>query len=54
MEATSVTAIEARQLHAELTQQLLAFSRRQVVQPRVVNVNDTLIESERMLKRLVA
>jgi PAS domain S-box-containing protein len=38
---------------AELTQQLLAFSRRQVIQPRVVNFNQLLRENERMLRRLI-
>jgi len=51
--ADLVEVRRASQRAAELTQQLLAFSRRQVVQPRVLNVNDMMVESERMLKRLV-
>ena len=38
---------------AALTHQLLAFSRRQVLQPRVVNLNDCVLEIETMLRRLI-
>ena len=38
---------------AELTGQLLAFSRRQVLQPRVVTLNEALAAMERMLQRLL-
>ncbi|MGC4088070.1 MAG: ATP-binding protein [Polyangiaceae bacterium] len=38
---------------AELTQQLLAFSRRQVLEPRVVRLNEIVRDSERMLQRLL-
>ena len=38
---------------ATLTQQLLAFSRRQILQPRVVNLNDSLKAVHAMLRRLV-
>jgi two-component system, cell cycle sensor histidine kinase and response regulator CckA len=36
-----------------LTRQLLAFSRRQVVQPRVVDLNAVIAEAEKMFDRLV-
>ena len=36
-----------------LTNQLLAFSRRQIMQPRVVNVNTALQQTETMLRRLI-
>ena len=38
---------------AELTRQLLAFSRRQMLQPRVLNLNETVAEFEGMLRRLL-
>jgi signal transduction histidine kinase len=38
---------------AALTHQLLALSRRQVLQPRVVNLNDCVREIETMLRRLI-
>jgi len=38
---------------ADLTKQLLAFSRQQVLAPRVVDLNSVLVESEKMLRRLV-
>jgi len=38
---------------ASLTQQLLAFSRRQVLQPRLVSLNNALREIHAMLRRLV-
>ncbi len=36
-----------------LTNQLLAFSRRQVTQPRVVNINEGLQNLEKMLRRII-
>jgi PAS domain S-box-containing protein len=39
---------------ARLTQQLLAFSRKQISQPRVVRVDDLLRDDETMLRRLVS
>jgi len=36
-----------------ITNQLLAFSRRQVIQPRVINVNTVVGQTERMLRRLL-
>ena len=38
---------------AVLTQQLLAFSRHQVIQPRRFDVNHRVIETHRILKRLI-
>ncbi|MCC6572555.1 MAG: PAS domain-containing protein [Planctomycetes bacterium] len=37
----------------ELTQQLLAFSRRQVMQPRTVNLNDCVKDAQKLLARLI-
>jgi PAS domain S-box-containing protein len=38
---------------AELTKQLLAFSRKQVMERQVVQLNDLLLEMKRMLQRLI-
>ncbi len=38
---------------ASLTQQLLAFSRRQMMLPRIMDLNATVAETERMLRRLI-
>jgi two-component system cell cycle sensor histidine kinase/response regulator CckA len=38
---------------AALTQQLLAFSRKQVLEPRVLSLNTIIVDIEKMLRRLV-
>jgi PAS domain S-box-containing protein len=38
---------------SSLTQQLLAFSRRQILQPQVLDLNEVVAESESMLLRLI-
>jgi PAS domain S-box-containing protein len=38
---------------AALTQQLLAFSRKQVLEPRILNLNSIITDLEKMLRRLV-
>jgi PAS domain S-box-containing protein len=46
--------LKAADRAAALTRQLLAFSRRQVMQPCVMNVNATVVHTEKMLRRLIA
>jgi PAS domain S-box-containing protein len=45
--------VEASERAANLTRQLLAFSRRQIMQPRLVNVNEIVTAFSRMLQRIL-
>jgi PAS domain S-box-containing protein len=45
--------LKATERAASLTQQLLAFSRRQVTQPQVLNLNRVVADLEKMLQRLI-
>jgi two-component system cell cycle sensor histidine kinase/response regulator CckA len=45
--------LKAADRAAALTNQLLAFSRRQIIRPRVLNVNAVLAGTEKMLRRLI-
>ena len=38
---------------AKLTEQLVTFSRRQIIEPKVVNLNDILLDTGKMLPRLI-
>jgi two-component system cell cycle sensor histidine kinase/response regulator CckA len=51
--ADVVAIQEAGERAASLTRQLLAFSRRQMLQPQLVDVNALVAQLERMLRRLI-
>ncbi|MCC6796265.1 MAG: PAS domain S-box protein [Candidatus Hydrogenedentes bacterium] len=43
----------AAQRAADLTRQLLAFARKQIIEPRIVNVNSLVLGLEKMMHRLI-
>jgi len=45
--------IEAGQKASGLTRQLLAFSRRQVMEPRIIDLNEIVADLQKMLERLI-
>jgi two-component system, cell cycle sensor histidine kinase and response regulator CckA len=44
---------KAAERAANLTSQLLAFSRRQVVEPKVINLSDLILDLDRLVRRLI-
>ncbi len=44
---------ESAERAANLTRQLLAFARRQVIEPRVINLNELIVNLNKMLRRLI-
>jgi two-component system, cell cycle sensor histidine kinase and response regulator CckA len=44
---------KAAERAANLTSQLLAFSRRQVIEPKVINLNDLILDLDRLVRRLI-
>ena len=44
---------KAAQSSSEITRQLLAFSRKEVIAPRIVNMNSFIVETEKTLGRLI-
>lgn len=51
--ATMEGILSAAERAASLTRQLLAFSRRQMLQASVLNLNDVLTDMEKMLRRVI-
>ncbi len=45
--------LEAGNRAATLTKQLLAFSRKQVLEPKVIDLNEVIVDMDRMLQRLI-
>ncbi len=45
--------LKAGQQAADLTRQLLAFSRKQILQPRVIDLNNLVREMEKLLRRVI-
>src|SRR5262249_5464175 len=47
------TVGQAAERAAGLTRQLLAFARQQVIEPKVINLNDLIVNLDKLLRRLI-
>jgi PAS domain S-box-containing protein len=45
--------LKAAERATDLTRQLLAFARKQAIEPRVLNLNDLILDTGRLLRRLI-
>jgi CheY-like chemotaxis protein len=45
--------LNSGQRAADLVRQLLAFSRKQIIEPRVMNLNTVVVEMDKMLRRII-
>jgi PAS domain S-box-containing protein len=45
--------LKAAERASDLTRQLLAFARKQAIEPRVLNLNDLIVDMGRLLRRLI-
>jgi two-component system, cell cycle sensor histidine kinase and response regulator CckA len=45
--------LKAAERASDLTRQLLAFARKQAIEPRILNINDLILDMGRLLRRLI-
>jgi PAS domain S-box-containing protein len=45
--------LKAAERASDLTRQLLAFARKQAIEPRILNINDLIVDMGRLLRRLI-
>ncbi len=53
LEGALTEIAQAADSAASLTRQLLAFSRKQLIEPKVLNLNELIVSLEKMLRRLI-